>query len=105
MSVDLFTLCDRQLLLLFTVLGEGRARLVYAKWSRFPFATVKLDGFGSFSLLKSSFGLSGSLLGGLGSLGAFWMLPGCLLGASWVAPGCLLDASWLLPGHVLGGFW
>jgi hypothetical protein len=37
-------------LLLFTVLGEGRARLVYAKWSRFPFPTVKLNGFGSFSL-------------------------------------------------------
>ena len=47
-------------------------------------------------LSKPSFGLSGSLLGALGSLGASWVPPGCLLGASWVAPGCLLDASWLL---------
>ena len=56
-------------------------------------------------LSKPSFGLSGSLLGGLGSLGAFWMLPACLLGASWVAHGCLADASWLLPEHFMGGFW
>ena len=37
-------------LLLFTVLGEGRARLVYKTRSLFPFPTVKLNGFGSFSL-------------------------------------------------------
>ena len=47
---DPSTLHDRQLLLLFTVLGEGRARLIYAKRSLLPLSTVKHDGFGTFSL-------------------------------------------------------
>ena len=50
MSARLFAPRGHHLLLLFTVLGEGRARLVYANRSLFPFPTVKLNGFGSFSL-------------------------------------------------------
>ena len=39
----------RQLLLLFTVLGEGHARLVYARRSLVSLSTDKLNGFGIFS--------------------------------------------------------
>jgi hypothetical protein len=130
-SPRLAALCDRQLLLLFTVLGEGRARLVYANRSLFPFATVKLNGFGSFSLKIQLWplweppgwpGVSGCLLD------ASWVPPGCLLGGSWVSPGCLLaafaslgaswvawglwvpsgcflGASWVPPGWLLGVSW
>ena len=104
MSADPFAPRLRQYLLLFMVLGEGRARLVYAKWSRFPFSTVKLDGFGSFSLYTQLWplweppgwpGVSGCLLD------ASWVPLGCLLGGSWVSPGCLLAASWACPGWLL----
>ena len=66
-------------LLLFTVLGEGRARLVHAKWSVAPLSMVKHDGFVTFLLPRP--------------LGASWV-PWVLLGASWVPPGCLLGAFW-----------
>ena len=39
----------RQCLLLFTVLGEGRARLVHANWSVAPLSMVKHNGFVTFS--------------------------------------------------------
>ena len=83
----------RQYLLLFTVLGEGRARFVHAKWSVAPLSMVKHHGFVTF-------------------FEASWVplvLPGCLLGASWVLSGnllgasawclCLLGASWVPPSH------
>ena len=78
----------------FTVLGEGRARLVHAKWSVAPLPIVKHNGFVTFLLPRPP--------------GASWVPlvpPGCLLGASWLPPGCLLGASWVPPGCFLGASW
>ena len=108
MSAGLFAPRVHPFLLLFTVLGEGRARLVYAKWSVASLLTVKLNNFGSFSLKTQLWllwgppgcpGVSGCLLD------ASWVPPGCLLGASWVPPGWLLGVSWVAPGCLLDASW
>ena len=70
----------------FTVLGEGRARLVHAKWWVAPLSTVKHDGFVIY-LLRFVIFLRPR------PPGAFWV-PWVPLGASWVPPGCLLGAFW-----------
>ena len=83
MSAGMFAPRVRQYLLLFTVLGEGRARFVHAKWSAAPLSMVKHYGFVPFLLPRPP--------------GDSWVPgvpPGCLLGASWVPPGSLLGASW-----------
>ena len=88
-SADPFTLRDRQLLLLFTVLGEGRARLVYAKRSVAPLSTVKHNGFGTF--------VSDCLLVAPGHLGT-GLPPDSFQIASQLLPDCLQVAHLTLIG-------
>ena len=98
-SAELFAPRLHHFLLLFTVLGEGRAR--------------RLRQSVSFSISDSKtqwFRLIFSQNQALASLGASWLAwglwvpPGCLLGASWVPPGCLLGDSWVSPGCLLAAF-
>ena len=98
--------------LVFKVFGEGRSRLVQARWSLatlFIETHICIDNF----LLKIDSEPPGA---SWVSHGCLWALPGCLLDASWVPPGCLLvppgwllNASWVLPGWLwnewLIGWW
>ena len=83
----------RQLLLLFTVLGEGRARLVYAKRSVAPLSTVKHNGFGTNIILFAS----DCLLVAPGHLGTR-LPPDSFQIASQLLPDCLQVAHLTLIG-------
>jgi hypothetical protein len=79
-----------QRLLLFTILGEGRACLVYTKGSVAPLSTVKRNGFGTFVSDLAQIA-SRSLLGTLAP--DYLQIPSRLL------PNCFQIASRLFISH------